>query len=153
MLSEKENKEILLRLKEAPDSKEAVLDLLKIVQKSRGWVPDDAIGDIAGLVEMSAGEVESIATFYSLIFRRPVGRHVILVCDSMSCWLTGYDDLASSLKEKLGIGLGETTGDGKFTLLPSACLGVCEEAPAMMIDDTLYTKLTPSALDGILERY
>jgi NADH-quinone oxidoreductase subunit E len=153
MLSEKENKEILLRLKEAPDSKEAVLDLLKIVQKSRGWVPDDAIGDIAGLLEMSPGEVESIATFYSLIFRRPVGRHVILVCDSMSCWLTGYADLASRLKEKLGIGLGETTSDGKFTLLPSACLGVCEEAPAMMIDDTLYTKLTPSALDGILERY
>ena len=153
MLSEKENKEILIRLKEAPDTKEAVLDLLKIVQKSRGWVPDDAIWDIARLLEMSSAEVESIATFYSLIFRRPVGRHVILVCDSMSCWLTGYEDLASRLKEKLGIGPGETTSDGKFTLLPSACLGVCEEAPAMMIDDTLYTKLTPSALDGILERY
>jgi NADH-quinone oxidoreductase subunit E len=102
---------------------------------------------------MSPAEVDGVATFYSLIFRKPVGRHVILVCDSMSCWLTGYDEIKDHLVYKLGVNLGETTTDGKFTLLPAACLGVCEEAPAMMIDETLYTKLTPSSVDEILGRY
>jgi len=153
MFTEKEDRDIRLLIKDDSTGNEALLDLLKVLQKSRGWVPDDAIEDIAGILGMTPAEVESIATFYSLIFRRPVGKHVILVCDSMSCWLTGYEDLASRLKEKLGIGPGETTRDGKFTLLPAACLGVCEEAPAMMIDETLYTRLTPSAIDGILERY
>ena len=153
MLTEKEDRDIRLLIKDDSTSNEALLDLLKVMQKSRGWVPDDAIEDIALILGMTPAEVESIATFYSLVFRRPVGKHVILVCDSMSCWLTGYEDLASRLKEKLGIGLGETTSDGKFTLLPAACLGVCEEAPAMMIDETLYTRLTPTAIDAILERY
>ena len=153
MLTEKEHQEMTLLIRDAATGKEALLDLLKVMQKSRGWVPDDAIGDIARLLGMTPAEVESIATFYSLIFRKETGKHVILICDSMSCWLTGYDALADHLREKLGIGLGETTGDGKFTLLPAACLGVCEEAPAMMIDETLYTRLTPSAIDEILERY
>jgi NADH-quinone oxidoreductase subunit E len=153
MLNEIEMKEIKKRLVAGSDAKEAVLDLLKIVQKSRGWVPDDAVEDIAEQSGLSTADIESIATFYSLIYRKPVGMHVILICDSMSCWLTGYDDLLNHLTKTLGIGLGETTSDGKFTLLPSACLGVCEEAPAMMINETLYTKLTTTSIDAILESY
>jgi NADH-quinone oxidoreductase subunit E len=105
------------------------------------------------MLGMTPAEVDSIATFFSLIYRRPVGKHVILVCDSVSCWLVGYEDVKQHLMEMLGISLGETTKDGRFTLLPSACLGVCEEAPAMMIDDDLYTHLTPSLVDEILQKY
>ncbi len=124
-----------------------------MVQRHRGWVPDEALEEASGLLGMTPAEVDSIATFFSLIFRSPVGKHVILVCDSVSCWLVGYQDVKRHLMERLGISLGETTKDGKFTLLPSACLGVCEEAPAMMIDDDLYTKLTPTLVDEILRKY
>jgi NADH-quinone oxidoreductase subunit E len=153
MLSENEIKGINAEIEMAADKRSAIVDALKIVQKHRGWVPDEAIDEIAGLLGMSPAEVDSIATFYSLIFRKPVGRHVILVCDSMCCWLTGYDEIREHLVQKLGVSLGETTTDGKFTFLPAACLGICEEAPAMMIDETLYTKLTPSRVDEILGRY
>jgi NADH-quinone oxidoreductase subunit E len=153
MLTETEKKEIAAEISQAMDKKSAIVDVLKVVQRHRGWVPDEAIDELAVLLDMTPADVDSVATFYSLIFRKPVGRHVILLCDSMSCWLTGYEEIKIHLMEQLGIGMGETTPDGNFTLLPSACLGVCEEAPVMMIDETLYTRLTTSVIDGILKRY
>ena len=153
MITLEEKKEIEEEILKAPTKKAAVIDVLKVVQRHRGWISDEALEEAAGLLGMSPAEVESIATFFSLIFRSPVGKHVILICDSVSCWLVGYDDIKQHLIKRLGISLGETTKDGKFTLLPSACLGVCDEAPAMMIDDDLYTKLTPSLVDEILEKY
>ncbi|MGA2643003.1 MAG: NAD(P)H-dependent oxidoreductase subunit E, partial [Spirochaetia bacterium] len=91
MLSEREKERILeeARLHEHPRA--AVSEALFIVQESRGWVPDEAIGEVAGILGMGTEEVEAIATFYELIFRKPVGRHVILVCDSVSCWITGEE--------------------------------------------------------------
>ena len=102
---------------------------------------------------MSTADLDGVATFYSMVFRRPVGQHVILVCDSISCWVMGYDPLLAALQERLGIGLGETTDDGRFTLLPIPCLGACDGAPAMMIDDDLHTGVDPDGLDDILARY
>ncbi len=153
MITQEEKREIEEEIKKALTKKAAVIDVLKVVQRHRGWVPDEALEEASGLLGMTPAEVDSIATFFSLIFRSPVGKHVILVCDSVSCWLVGYEDVKRHLMERLGISLGETTKDGKFTLLPSACLGVCEEAPAMMIDDDLYTKLTPTLVDEILRKY
>ncbi|HMK55675.1 MAG TPA: NADH-quinone oxidoreductase subunit NuoE [Dissulfurispiraceae bacterium] len=153
MLTVEERRDIEEEIRKAPTMKAAVIDVLKTVQKHRGWVPDEALEEAAALLGMTAAEVDSIATFFSLIYRKPVGRHVILICDGVSCWLVGYEDVKQRLMERLGIAPGETTGDGKFTLLPSACLGVCEEAPAMMIDDRLYTKLTPDSVDEILAGY
>ena len=153
MITQEEKKEIEEEIKKAPTKKAAVIDVLKVLQRHRGWVPDEALEEAASLLDMTPAEVDSIATFFSLIYRRPVGRHVILVCDSVSCWLVGYDDVKQHLMERLDISLGETTKDGRFTLLPSACLGVCEEAPAMMIDDDLYTNLTPPLVDEILQKY
>jgi NADH-quinone oxidoreductase subunit E len=153
MITQEERREIDEEIKKAPTKKAAVIDVLKVVQKHRGWVPDSAIEEAAELLELTPAEVDSIATFFSLIFRRPVGKHVILICDSVSCWLVGYEDIKDHVMKRLGISLGETTKDGRFTLLPSACLGVCEEAPAMMIDEYLYTKLTASLVDEILGRY
>ena len=102
---------------------------------------------------MTPDELDSVATFYNLIFRRPVGRHVILVCDSVTCWVMGYDAVREHLTAQLGIELGETTADGCFTLLPIACLGACDQAPVMMIDGKLYGSLTPQKIDEILARY
>ncbi len=153
MITQEEKREIDDEIKKAPTKKAAVIDVLKIMQKHRGWVTDNVIEEAAELLGMTPAEVDSIATFFSLIFRRPVGKHVILVCDSVSCWLVGYEDIKDHLMKRLGISLGETTKDGRFTLLSSACLGLCEEAPAMMIDENLFTKLTTSLVDEILGRY
>jgi NADH-quinone oxidoreductase subunit E len=98
-------------------------------------------------------EVEGVATFYNLIFRQPVGRHVILLCDSVSCWITGYHGILDHLQAVLGISLGETTPDGRFTLLPIACLGCCDHAPALMVDDDLHLDLTPERVDALLAHY
>ncbi len=153
MLSEQERQRILdeARLHEHPRA--AVSEALLIVQESRGWVPDEALGEVAGILGMSTEEVEAIATFYELIFRRPVGRHVILVCDSVSCWITGEERILSHLQRRLGVGLGGTTPDGEFTLLPAGCLGACDAGPAMMIDGKLFETLTPERADEILAEY
>ena len=131
----------------------AVCDALKIVQKRRGWVPDEAVRDVAALLDMTPEEVDEIATFYNLIFRRPVGRHVILICDSVSCWVMGYEPLRDHLRKRLGIELGHTTPDGRFTLLPTACLGLCEQAPAMVVDEEVHGLLTPEKIDQVLASY
>lgn len=131
----------------------ACIEALKIVQRRHGWVPDDAIPAIARVLGVGPASVEGVATFYSLIFRQPVGRHVILVCDSSSCFLTGYDQLRQSLNRTLGIDVGETTDDGRFTLLPVCCLGACDGGPAMMIDDEIYGPVGADDLAGLLERY
>jgi len=131
----------------------AVIEVLKMVQRRRGWVSDETVRDVAEVLEMTPAEVEGVATFYSLIFRRPVGRHVILICDSVSCWTMGYDAIREHFKAKLGIGLGDTSADGRFTLLPVSCLGACDLAPAMMIDEELYGNLTPPKVDDILAKY
>lgn len=131
----------------------ACIEALKIVQKRHRWVPDGAIVAIAETLGIGAGAVEGVATFYSLIFRQPVGRHVILLCDSSSCFLTGYEELSAALSERLGIGFGQTTSDGRFTLLPVCCLGACDRGPAMMIGDDTYGPITPGDLDELLEAY
>jgi NADH-quinone oxidoreductase subunit E len=153
MLSQEEKREIDSEIEKAVNNKAAVIDALKVVQRHRGWVSDGALEEVAGMLKMTSAEVDSVATFFSLIYRRPVGKHVILICDSVSCWLVGYEDIKAHLMERLGIQMGETARDGRFTLLPVACLGTCDEAPAMMIDETLYTKLTPELVDEILVKY
>jgi NADH-quinone oxidoreductase subunit E len=94
-----------------------------------------------------------VATFYNLIFRRPVGRHVIMVCDSVSCWIMGCDRVRKHLHDRLGIGPGETTPDHRFTLLPIVCLGCCDHAPAMTVDSDLHGDLDPQKIDAVLEKY
>ena len=135
------------------DPRAASIEALKIVQKRYGWVPDAAIAEIGGLLGIPASDVEGVATFYNLIFRRPVGRHVIKICDSISCFLTGYDDVRSAFSAKLGIQLGQTTADGRFTLLPICCLGACDKGPVLMIDDDTHGNIAPDKIDQLLERY
>jgi NADH-quinone oxidoreductase subunit E len=153
MLTETEKKEIREELKKYEQKRAAGPEALKIVQRHRGWISDENLSDIARFLDMTDEELDSVATCYNLIFRRPVGRHVILICDSITCWIMGYDNLFEHLKQQLGIGLGQTTSDSRFTLLPVACLGACDRAPAMMIDDKLYVDLNISKLDEIIRLY
>jgi len=153
MLSDEERREIEAEVANYEQRKAACIDAMKIVQEHRGWVSDEAIQDLSGFLEMSPDELDGVATFYNLIYRKPVGRHVILVCDSVSCWIMGYDPIREHLSSRLGIGLGETTQDGRFTLLPIVCLGACDHAPAMMVDDELYGDLDPARIDEILAKH
>ena len=153
MLSDQEKQEITAELAHCEFKQSASIDALKIIQKHRGWVSDDAIKDVAAMLGMTADELDAVATFYSFVFRRPVGRHVILVCDSISCWVMGYNPLLDLLKTKLGIMFGETTRDDRFTLLPISCLGACDRAPAMMVDEELYGPINSEMMEGILDKY
>jgi NADH-quinone oxidoreductase subunit E len=153
VLTEDERRDIDEVLPHYADRRSGLLSTLKIVQRHRGWIADEAVRDVAAYFDVTVDDVESRATFYNLLFREPVGRHVILVCDSIACWVVGYEELRDALKAQLGVELGGTTADGRFTLLPIVCLGACDRAPAMMVDDDLHGPVTPADLAGVLARY
>ena len=153
MLTESEKKEIEAEARHYDYKRAACVDALKIVQRHRGWVSDESLRDVAEYLEMTPDELDNVATFYNLIFRKPVGKHVILVCDSVSCWIMGYERVRQRLSERLGISFGETTADERFTLLPIVCLGTCDHAPAIMIDGDLCRDVDPEKLDAILAQY
>lgn len=153
MLSHNEKEEIQEETRLYPYPGAACIDALKIVQQHRGWISDGAIEDIAAELELSAEEVDSVATFYTRIYRKPVGRNVILVCDSPTCMIMGYESVYQYISDKFSIRFGETTADNRFTLLPITCLGDCDHAPALMINDDLHNNLTVGHIDEILEKY
>lgn len=136
-----------------PQRRGACIEALQVVQRHHGWVSDDSLKELARLLQMTTDELDGVATFYNLIFRKPVGTHVILLCNSISCWIMGYERLREKLTARLGIAFGETSADGRFTLLPNVCLGVCDHAPAMMVDEDLYGDVSPETLGTILQRY
>jgi len=148
-LSPEELGEIDAELAHAPYRAAVAIDALKIVQSRRGWVSDASLRAIAAHLRMSADELDGIATFYNLIFRHPVGEKVILLCNSVSCWIKGCDGLQARISERLGIGPGETSADDRYTLLPVPCLGACDRAPVMMVGEDLHRDLTEEALADI----
>ena len=153
MLSDEERREIEGELPHYATRRAVCIDAMKIVQKHRGWVSDDALHDIGELLGVPTAELDGIATFYNLIFRQPVGRHVIYVCDSVSCWIMGAGREFRQLTQQLGVRPGETTADGRFTLLPIVCLGACDHAPVLMVDGDLHPDVEPSAVERILRSY
>ena len=153
MLSTAEKHEIEEAIRIVPVKKAACIEALKVVQSHRRWISDESLKDVAEYMEMTTEELDSVATFYNMLFRRPVGRHIILVCDSISCWVMGYENVRDHLIKKLGVKYGQTTPDDRFTLLPNCCLGTCDTAPAMMIDNDLYQNVRIEQLDEILNKY
>jgi len=153
MLTTEEIKEIEHAIKLVPYKKAASVEALKVVQEHRRWISDESLRDVAQFLDMSPEELDSVATFYNLIFRKEVGKHVILVCDSISCWVMGYENLRDEIFKRLAVQYGETTTDGQFTVLPNCCLGTCDCAPALMIDHDLYRNVKPEQLDEILNKY
>ncbi|QXE89879.1 NADH-quinone oxidoreductase subunit NuoE [Geomonas subterranea] len=139
------------RVASAITPREAAVDVMKELQTHYGWLTDEAVGEAAVLLGLSPLQVEELATFYEMIYRRPVGKKVIHVCDSISCWCADCDTIIQYLKDKLGVGLGGTTADGVFTLIPCCCMGMCGDSPAMSVGGVPYGKLTPELVDKILE--
>ncbi|GJL48984.1 MAG: NADH-quinone oxidoreductase subunit E [Nitrospirales bacterium] len=153
MLTEAERHQIARESRQYPHKRAACLQALKIVQEREGWVSDEDLEAVAGCLDMTPAELDAVATFYNLIFRKPVGRHVILLCDSISCWVMGCTQLQTHFKSHQQLELGKTSANGRFTLLPIVCLGACDRAPAMMVDHEIYGNLTPENIDEILEQF
>ena len=133
------------------NARAASVSVMRWVQRRDGYISDAALQDVAEYLELPASDLEGLATFYNLLFRKPVGNHVIKVCDSVSCWMCGYESVRDRLRNCLGIEYGETTEDGAFPLLPVVCLGNCDNAPTLMINDDLYDRVSPDAVDSILK--
>jgi NADH-quinone oxidoreductase subunit E len=152
MLSETERTEIEAEIAQSCDRRSSCIGALKIVQAHRGYVSDEALRDLAALLQMTPDELDGVATFSSLILRHPVGQKVLKVCDSVVCWALGGQSLMEHLEQRLGIKAGETTADGRFILLPICCLGDCDHAPVMMVNDELVSNVTPQVLEQILSK-
>lgn len=148
-LSETEIAAIDAEIAHVPYRSAVAIDALKIVQAHRGWVSDTSLRAIARHLQMSAEELEGVATFYNLIFRRPVGEKVILLCNSISCWIRGCDAVQAGISGRLGIGLGETTADNRYTLLPVTCLGACDKAPVLMVGEELHEGVDEALLESL----
>jgi NADH-quinone oxidoreductase subunit E len=153
MLSDAERKELEALLREYPHRRAGYVEALLTLQRHRGWVSDEGLEGLAGILGASPAELEGLATFYNCILRRPVGRHLLWLCDSASCWILGCDRLREALRDRLGVEPGETTADGRFTLLPTVCLGACDRAPVLAVDDTLHPDASPHRLEEILASY
>lgn len=136
-----------------PDTRAVGLEALKIVQKHRGWVSDESLLAVAEYLGLPAAELEGVATFFNLIYRRPVGKNVILHCKSVSCWIMGCDQVKEKISGELGIDYGETSADGEFTLIPVPCLGDCDRAPVMMVGPDPHRNLDQKDLGEIFASY
>jgi NADH-quinone oxidoreductase subunit E len=149
-LSAAERAEIAGLIAQAHERRAACTDVLRYVQERRRYIDDALMGEIAGLLGMSTAELDEVATFYNLIFRRPVGETVLFLCNSVTCWMMGQPELQAHLQRRLGIKPGETTADGRLTLLPIVCLGHCDHAPAMLLGKELHGDLDGEKLDKLL---
>ena len=135
-----------------PDRKAVILPALHLAQKEFGYVSDEAIVYIAGLVATSPAEIEGVATFYTMYNRKPVGKYHVQICRNISCSLLGAEHLIEHVSQKLGVRHGETTPDGKFTLTKVECLGSCGTAPVMQVNDEYHENLTVESIDRILDQ-
>ena len=147
-----EAKERILQLKSRyPQAKSALLPALHLAQREHdGWLSDEVMAEVAGVMDLPPAEVRSVASFYTMFNRQPVGKYLVQVCTNLSCSLLGAEHIVECLKSKLGIEIGETTADGLFMLLEVECLGSCGTAPMMQINDTYYKNLTVERVDEIL---
>jgi NADH-quinone oxidoreductase subunit E len=152
MLSESAIAEIERLKGTYPTSRSALLPALHIAQREVGWLHPDAIADVARLIDLTAADVQAVASFYSMYYKEPVGRYVIDVCHNISCALLGGRSLLRHVCERLGVAEGEVTADGLFTVRPVECLAACDRAPCVQVNGMLHGPLTPDAADALLER-
>jgi NADH-quinone oxidoreductase subunit E len=152
MLTEELKGSLEKKISLAKHPRELVVDIMFELQDHYGYLSDEALEEAAFLLGMTPLEMEELATFYTFIFREPVGKYVIHVCDSIICWMDGYESIRDYLSQRLKIKMGETTSDGLFTLLPVCCIGYCDRSPAMLINRKVYGPLTPERIDNILEK-
>lgn len=151
MLSESIEKELENRIANSAHPRELMIDVMTALQEAYGYLSDEALEKAAAMLHMDPVELEQLATFYNFLYREPVGKYVIHVCDSVICFLDGYPTIRDYLCKKLEIEMGQTTKDGLFTLLPTCCLGYCDRSPAILINRKVYGPLTVEQLDDIIE--
>ena len=135
------------------EPRSALIPFLQFCQEQDGYVTLQAIADAAELTGLTAGEVESVATFYSLLFMKPAGRHVVQVCRTLACMLKGADELRSHIRTRLGVENGDTTADGEFTYQEVECLAACDKAPCLQHNLEYHYEVTPRAFDDLLAQW
>jgi NADH-quinone oxidoreductase subunit E len=153
MLSETVKAEIKTLMSKYPDSRSAIMPALHLAQHAVGWLPDEAIQDVADTLGMTTTDVNSVATFYTMFARKKPGEHTVFFCTDLPCALRGAEEMMEHIEHKLGCRAGETTADGKITLRDAECLGGCNHAPVMLIDGKEQAQdLTNEKIDAILDR-
>ena len=151
MLSEDAKKRITELRALYPERQSALLPALYVVQGEAGYVPDEALDEVAELLDLPVAEVGSVASFYTMFYRHPVGKNILSLCTNLSCHLLGAETLAAYLSKKLGVANGETTADGRFTLELVECIGACDFAPAMLVNGALHKNMTEAKVDALIE--
>ena len=151
ILSEKTRNAIIKLQNLYPVKRSALIPALHLAQAEKGYLSPELQQEIADLFDLDANEVKSVVSFYDMFYEKPVGKHLIHVCKNVSCMLNGSDALLSTLCQKLRINPGETSADQEFTVIPSECLGACDRAPMMLVDEKVKGPVNPDDLDRILE--
>ncbi len=152
MISEAARKRIDDLVSRYPERRSALIPILHEVQAEVGHLPAAAIEWVAGRLSLSAADVMSVASFYDMLELEPVGRHMIYVCQNLTCALLGAEKLVRHLEQRLSIRVGETTPDGKITLKRMECLAACGAAPAIQVDGEYHLQMTPEKLDALIEQ-
>ncbi len=151
MLSDSTRQRIGRLISRYPAPRSALIPALHEVQSELGYLPKEAAAEIADIFHLSPNEVWEVASFYTMFYKKPVGRYVLQVCTNISCMLCDSTAILEHLKNRLGIKAGETTPDGKFTLLEVECLASCGTSPVVQINDDYHENLTTEKLDQILD--
>jgi NADH-quinone oxidoreductase subunit E len=152
MIPQELKESLQAKIAAAEEPREQAINVMYAVQQHYGYLTDAGLQEAAGLLGLTPLELEELATFYDFIYRRPVGKFVIHVCDGVVCWMFHENWVFEYLCQKLGVCPGEVSADGMFTVLPTACLGFCDHAPAMLINGKFYGPLTPEMIDEILQQ-
>jgi NADH-quinone oxidoreductase subunit E len=150
-LTQERERELADILSRYPNKMAATIPVLHLCQEQEGWVSDDVIAFVAQKLELSTSHVKGVVTFYSLFNQKPVGKHQVWVCRTLSCALNGADEVLRHCEKRLGVHQGETTKDGKITLRTAECLAACGQAPMMQVDKTFHENLTLADVDRILD--
>ena len=135
-----------------PTKQAALLPVLWVAQETWGWISKEAAEEVARILDLPPSHVDGVLTFYTMYNVRPVGQHLIQVCTSISCHLAGAGSLVEHCKKRLGVGLEETTKDGRFTLVEVECIAGCDKAPSLMVNDAYHEPMDTTKLDDLLDR-
>ncbi len=137
-----------------PTKQACLLPALWMVQEARGWISDDAVAEVAEVLELTPAYVKGVVTFYTMYHTHPVGKHFVQVCTTSPCNICGAEDVVKALLRATGCGeLGATSPDGKFTVIEVECLGACGFPTPILVDDDFIEDVTPEKVDGIVQRY
>ena len=150
MLDREKIKDIVSRY---PERRGALLPVLHLAQREYGWLSQDVMREVSEVLNLPEATVKGVATFYAMYRKVPAGRHLIQICTNVACMIFGAERLVDLLKERYGLEPGGTTQDGRFSLMIMECIGACDRAPAMLVNDDYHPDLTEERIIQILEGY